>query len=149
VTELKQEDVFEIYSLREALEKLALRYTIRDATEEQIEELGKIVEEMENLAKSDYNQLEATDLDMEFHYTLCKISGHKRGLNAWIALSSQIRLVLLKHRLGNPKDHRIRSVTWHSRIVASLRERDLDKAEKELHTHMAASLEWLGNQADY
>ena len=149
VTELKQDDVFEIYTLREALERVALRYAIRNATEEQIEELSKIVEDMENLAKRDYNQLEATDLDMEFHYTLCKISGHQRVLNAWVALSTQIRLVLLKHRLGNPEDHRDRSVVWHSRIVDSLRERDQDQAVKELHTHMAASLEWLGNQTEY
>lgn len=149
VTELNREDIFEIYTLREALERLALQYIISNATEEQIEELGKIVEEMENLANLDYSQEEATDLDLEFHYTLCKISGHQRVLNGWVALSTQIRLVLLKHRLGNPKDHRIRSVTWHARIVDSLRERDQGRAEKELQKHMAASLEWLGNQAEY
>ncbi|NIP43165.1 MAG: GntR family transcriptional regulator, partial [Aliifodinibius sp.] len=95
VTELKQEDVIEIYTLREVLERLALRYAIRNATDEQIDELAKIVEEMENLAQQDYDQIEATDLDMKFHYTLCKISGHQRVLNAWVSLSSQIRLVVL------------------------------------------------------
>jgi DNA-binding GntR family transcriptional regulator len=149
VTELKQEDVIEIYTLREALENLALRFVIRNATEEQIDELSRIVREMENLAQRDYTQVEATDLDIEFHYTLCKISGHKRVLNAWIALSAQTRMVLLKHRLWNPKDHRERSVSWHARIVESLRTRDLQQTLKELHTHMAASKEWLGDQADY
>lgn len=149
VTELEEEDVIEIYTLREALERLALRYAIQNSSDEQIEELSRIVEEMEDLARRDYNQLEATDLDMEFHHTLCKISGHQRAFTAWIGLSTQIRLVLLKHRLGNPKDHRDRSVTWHSRIVSSLRERDLEQAEKELHKHMAASLEWLGKQVEY
>ncbi len=149
VTQLSTEDLIEIYTLREALESLAIRFAIRQATDSQIDELGKIVHEMEQLAQRDYTQLEATDLDIEFHYTLCKISGHKRLLSTWMALSAQIRLVLLKHRLWNPKDHRERSVAWHARIVASLREREVDQTLKELHTHMAASREWIHDDIDY
>jgi DNA-binding GntR family transcriptional regulator len=149
VAELKTEDVIEIYTLREALENLAIRFAIRKATDEQIDDLGKIVHEMEQLALQDYTQSDATDLDMEFHFTLCKISGHKRLLNAWIAMSAQIRLVLLKHRLWNPKDHRERSVDWHARIVQSLRQRDIEQTLEELHTHMAASKEWLNTEIDY
>lgn len=143
VAELTSEDVREIYTLRAALENLAIRYAISNASDAQIDELGKIVQEMERMAQRDYNQIEATDLDMEFHHTLLKITGHKRLLNAWVAMSAQIRLVLLKHRLWNPKDHRERSVSWHARIVEALRRRDLDQATKELHMHMAASTEWL------
>jgi DNA-binding GntR family transcriptional regulator len=149
VAELKPEDVVEIYTLREAVENLAVRFAIRKATNEQIDELGKIVYQMEQLAQRDYTQLEATDLDMEFHYILCKISGHTRLLNTWVAMSAQIRLVLLKHRLWNPKDHRERSVSWHARIVASLRQRDVEQATKELHTHMSASKEWINADINY
>lgn len=149
VAQLKPEDVIEIYTLREALESMAIRFAIRKATDEQIDELAKIVSEMEQLAQREYTQVEATDMDLEFHYTLCKISGHKRLLNAWLALRAQIRLALLKHRLGNPKDHRERSVTWHARMVASLRQRDADQALKELHAHLAASREWIPNEEDY
>ena len=149
VAELKHEDVIEIYTLREALENLAIRFAIRNASPGQVDELGKIVQAMEQLAQSDYNQLEATDLDMEFHYTLCMISGHKRLLNAWVAMSAQIRLVLLKHRLWNPKDHRERSVAWHARIVESLRQGDVNQAQKELHVHMAASKEWIHDEVEY
>jgi DNA-binding GntR family transcriptional regulator len=98
---------------------------------------------MEGLAKQDYSQGDATDLDMEFHYTMCKISGHKRVLNAWESMSGQIRLVLLKHRLENPQDLRERSVSWHEKIVEALCRRDTEMAIKELHTHMAASFEWV------
>ncbi len=149
VAELRPEDVIEIYTLREALENLAIRFAIRRATDSQIDELEKVVREMEQLAQRDYTQLDATDLDMEFHYTLCKISGHKRLLNSWMAISAQIRLVLLKHRLWNPKDHRERSVDWHARIVASLRQRNVEQTLKELHTHMAASTEWLHDDVNY
>lgn len=149
VAELKPEDVIEIYTLREALENLAIRFAIRNATREQVDELGRIVQAMEQLALSDYDQVDATDLDMEFHYSLCKISGHKRLLNAWVAMSAQIRLVLLKHRLWNPKDHRERSVVWHARIVESLRQGDVNQALKEMHVHMAASKEWIHDSVEY
>jgi DNA-binding GntR family transcriptional regulator len=143
VAELSTEDVFEIYSLREALESLALKAVIKNATPEQINELEKLVRAMDQMAQQAYNQFEATDLDMEFHHTLCKISGHKRVLTAWEALSAQIRLVVLKHRLQNPQDLKERSVSWHEAIVEAICKRDIDQALLELHKHMTGSTEWL------
>jgi DNA-binding GntR family transcriptional regulator len=143
VAQLQPDDFMEIYSLREALETLAIKYAIKNATDEQISTLEQLVHSMEDLAKQDYSQGDATDLDMEFHYTMCKISGHKRVLNAWESMSGQIRLVLLKHRLENPQDLRERSISWHEKIVAALCKRDSEMAIKELHTHMAASFEWV------
>ncbi len=143
VAQLHPEDFIEIYTLREALETLAVRYAIQNATDQQIGDLAKVVRSMESMARQNYNQVDATDLDMEFHHTLCKISGHKRLLNVWESISGQIRLVLLKHRLINPDDLRVRSVSWHAKIVEAMRERNTEKAVKELETHMAASSEWV------
>jgi DNA-binding GntR family transcriptional regulator len=143
VAQLHPEDFMEIYTLREALETLAIKYVIKNATDEQISTLEQLVVSMEGLAKQDYSQGDATDLDMEFHHTMCKISGHKRVLNVWESMSGQIRLVLLKHRLENPQDLRERSVPWHEKIVAALFKRDSEMAIKELCTHMAASFEWV------
>lgn len=143
VAPLNPEDMREIYTLREALESLAIKYIIKDATLEQIEELEKIVHAMEELAKQDYGQMEAADQDIEFHHMLCKISGHKRVLAAWEALSGQIRIVLWKHRLEHPTDLRDRSVHWHADIVDALCQRDSEKAIKIMHKHMAASMEWV------
>jgi len=143
VAELNPEDMREITTLREVLESLAIRYLIQRATSSQIDQLENIVHAMENMALSDYGQMEATDLDMEFHHTLCQISGHKRVLTAWEALSGQIRIVLWKHRLEHPTDLRDRSVPWHARIVEALRQHDAEKAITLLHEHLAASMEWV------
>jgi DNA-binding FadR family transcriptional regulator len=64
-------------------------------------------------------------------------------------MSAQIRLVLLKHRLWNPKDHSERSVAWHARIVEALHKRDIELALKELHMHMAASTEWTHSEIEF
>ncbi len=142
VAELHPEDFIEIYTLREALETLAIRYAIQFASDEEIERLADLVKSMASMAQQDYTQVDATDLDMQFHHTLCLISGHKRVLGFWESMSGQIRLVLLKHRLSHPDDLRVRSVTWHEKIVAAMRERNQEKAIQELRTHMAASSEW-------
>ncbi len=82
-------DAEEIYSLREALEVIALRYAIEYATDEQVEELGQVINRMTARVQQEYTQPEATELDLEFHHTLCRISGHSRVLAAWIALRGQ------------------------------------------------------------
>ncbi|MCL4394563.1 MAG: GntR family transcriptional regulator [Chloroflexi bacterium] len=143
VAPVNAEDMHEIYTLREVLEALAIRFIVKRATSEQIGELDKIVRAMEVMAQQDYGQMEATDLDIQFHHTLCKISGHKRVLNAWESLSGQVRIVVLKHRLEHPTDLRDRSVPWHASIVEALSRRDAEKAIELMHVHMAASMEWV------
>ena len=144
IAELNLEDFIEIYTLREALESLALRYAIKRATPKQIELLEELVRKMIEISGHDpVNQVEATNVDLEFHYTLCVISGHQRVLSAWESLSGQIRIVVLKHRLFHPEDLRERSIAWHERIVEAIRERNTEKSLDELHIHMAASMEWV------
>ncbi|HEX7556290.1 MAG TPA: GntR family transcriptional regulator, partial [Leptolinea sp.] len=87
VAELNPEDMHEVNTLREVLEALAIKYVIQRATSSQLDELEQIVHAMESMALKDYGQKEATDLDIEFHHTLCRLSGHKRVMTAWEALS--------------------------------------------------------------
>jgi DNA-binding GntR family transcriptional regulator len=143
VAELSPADVREIYSLREALESLAIRYVIKVATDDQINELEKLVHQMDDLTHNEFTQFQATDLDMAFHRTLCQISGHRRLLSAWESISAQIRLVVLNHRLRNPADMRDRGIAWHEKIVECLRQRQTECAIQELERHMAVSLESL------
>jgi DNA-binding GntR family transcriptional regulator len=138
------EDVEEIYTLREALESLAIRYAIKNASDEQLDELEEIVQSMATLVEqSDFTQLEATELDMTFHRKLCEMSGHQRLLSAWLSLSAQIRLVVLTHRIRNPRDMKERAIEWHLHIVNAMRSRDVDKALDELKRHLAVSTEWV------
>jgi DNA-binding GntR family transcriptional regulator len=134
-------DAEEIYSLREALETLALRYAIKYASDEQIAELALIVDQMVARRQEEYTQSEATDLDLEFHHTLCRISGHSRVLDAWIALRAQVRLLILTHRILHPMDFRENAADWHIQLTDAVRQRDGLAAEEVLHKHLAASFE--------
>lgn len=132
-------DAEEIYSLREALETLAFEYATRFATDEQIDELDQIVDMMAARLEQDYTQFEATDLDLEFHHALCRISGHSRLLAAWNALRAQVRLLILSHRLLQPLDFQERGVEWHRQLVQALRQRDIRLGREVLHKHLTAS----------
>ena len=134
-------DAEEIYSLREALETLALRYAIKYASDEQVAELIQIVDQMMARLQQEYTQTEATDLDLEFHHTLCRISGHNRVLDAWTALRAQVRLLILTHRILHPMDFRENAADWHIRLADAVRQRDTEAAEEVLHKHLAASFE--------
>jgi DNA-binding GntR family transcriptional regulator len=140
---LNLQDAEEIYSLREAIELLAVDYIVKHTTNEQIDELDRLVESMAARAEEEYTEFEATDIDLDFHHTLCRISGHTRLLEAWEALNPQIRVLLLGHRTRLPDDFRERGVEWHRRIVDALRQRDVELAHKLLRKHLAASFQSL------
>jgi DNA-binding GntR family transcriptional regulator len=138
---LSLRDAEEIYSLREAIELLAVDYVIRNATSEQIDELDKLVEAMALQAERGYTQFEATDIDLDFHHTMCRISGHKRLLKAWETLNPQIRMLVLQHRTLLPDDFRQTGVAWHRQIVQALRQRNIEQAQQLMRRHIAASFE--------
>ena len=114
-------DAEEIYSLREALEVLALHNAIKYATDEQVGELSQVINRMTARQQEQYTQAEATDLDLEFHHTLCRISGHGRVLAAWTALRDQVRLLILTHRILHPMDFRDNAVEWHRQLADAVR----------------------------
>lgn len=138
---LSRRDADEIYSLREAIEMLAVEYIVSHASEAQIDELAGLVESMADRAQGDYDAFQATDIDLDFHQTLCRISGHRRLLSAWEALSPQIRMILYQHRARIPEDFRVRGVQWHRDIVDALRNRDAAMGRELIRRHVAASFQ--------
>jgi DNA-binding GntR family transcriptional regulator len=138
---LTLDDAEEIYSLREALELLALRFAIKDATDDMIAELSQVIGQMTTRSQQGYTPAEATDLDLDFHQTLCRISGHSRVLVAWTGLRGQVRLLLLTHRILNPMDFREHAVDWHRQLVDAMLQRDSQVAAEVLRNHLAASFE--------
>jgi DNA-binding GntR family transcriptional regulator len=143
VAELTVKDVEEIYSLRQTIESLALKYLIKRATSEELDELDDLVQQMADKVETGYRLSEATELDLAFHRALCRLSGHGRALAAWEALSGQTRILLLSHRIRNPRDFQERAVDWHRRLVDAIRKRDLERAQDELRKHLATTVDGL------
>ena len=122
VNPLTKEDALEIFTLREALEILAIKFATKNASDEDIDKLVQLTEAMDKLSRQpEYDQLVATELDLEFHHTICIASRHSRLLTAWENIRSQLQLLILKHRYTNPQDLTTRGVIWHEDIVKALK----------------------------
>ena len=141
VAELTLRDAEEIYSLRQALEAVAIEYAIKSASDEQVAELDRIVQRMAALREQDYTPVQTTDIDLEFHDALCQISGHSRVLAAWSAQRAQVRILIMTHRTTHPDDFRKLAVDYHGQLVDAIRRRDAKLASGLLHVHLAASLQ--------
>lgn len=91
VTELTASDLWEIYTLRAALESMAVEILTRKAPPDVLSTLRQSIDEMtEAVAEGDIDRW--VDLDIAFHETLCRASHHARLYDIWSSMVSQIRM---------------------------------------------------------
>lgn len=93
VTSISEEDVVEIYTLRDTLEALASRRAAATVTEAGRRALERVLQHMRG-AVSARNRKRMLELDFEFHRTVVEMSGHTRLIELYTALQSQTRLFL-------------------------------------------------------
>jgi DNA-binding GntR family transcriptional regulator len=141
VARLTRRDAEEIYTLRLALESLAADYAVKNATTVELHRLDEIIDRINTQVRAEYTPLASTDLDLEFHRTLCQVSGHRRVLQAWEAMSGQTHLLVLHHRKVRPERWAQVGVDWHRMIVDALRQRDTALAQDVLQKHLITTLE--------
>ena len=90
VIELTEKDLEDLYSLRMALEELAINTLIKNLDQELIRRLELVVTTMKRVAQKG-NVEEIIEADLSFHRTICELSNNRRLLEAWLNLSHQLR----------------------------------------------------------
>jgi len=74
------------------------------------------------------------DLDIAFHETLCRLSGHARLLETWLGMIVQIRIFIdLTHALYRPIEEMI---NLHAEIVRYIENRQGREASEALTQHI-------------
>lgn len=133
VAELSATDLWEIYTLRAALESLAVRIVTQKASAEVLAQLQRAVADMAEAARAgDLARLAA--LDMSFHELLCRASGHSRLLDMWLSMTAQIRTFIdLTNTLYLPADE---MVTLHSEVVEHIEGGRAEEAGRALARHI-------------
>lgn len=135
VTRLTRADVDEISDLRLALERLAIRLAIRNASDDQ---LATLAENIRRTARA--NAIgEAGELDLTFHELIVRAANNRRLLDSWLALRGQVRLLLLQMDRDDAKYPR-HTAAAHRRVLKAMQSRDQRLAVKLLtrqleHTH--------------
>lgn len=134
VVTFSAEDVVEIYSLRASLESLAVR-RIYDRYPDRIPKLCRILDDIADQmptyeAEQNTNQLQI--LDYQFHKHICEAAEHRRLIDSWIGIASQIRACTHMIEEFRPFDFE----QEHKRLAQALRSNDKDYASATIQWHI-------------
>jgi DNA-binding GntR family transcriptional regulator len=135
VARLSREDVDEVYSLRLALEKLAVQLAIQNASPTDLDEMQGTIDTMASYLERGLTEQEGAELDVRFHDIMYRSTGHKRLFDFWEQLRPQIHVFLLS-RAAADSDFRQYAVESHQAILDAIRAKDEARAIATLEVHI-------------
>jgi DNA-binding GntR family transcriptional regulator len=133
VRHLDAKEIRDIYSVRAALESLAAR-TLCELPDRQhaIRSLKTAIEAMAAAEKASLQ--DRVESDLEFHRTLCRLTGNETLLHSWESLEGSIRMSIMF--AGQDKGVMNMSVDRHYDIVAAIETGDASLARNTIREHM-------------
>ncbi len=140
VARLSLEDLDEVYSLRLALEQLAVQQAIKNAETDYFDQMQAVVNEMQACLDRGITTQEAARLDINFHELIYQASHHTRLMNVWSNLRPQIHVFLLSRNVVNT-DYREVLVSGHQKLLDLIRAGDEPQAIHMLQLHLRAAYE--------
>lgn len=135
VARLSPEDLREVYTLRAALERLAVQWACVNATPEDLDEMQAVVDTMAEYIERGISEKEAAELDLRFHDIIYRAARHQRLYQHWSRLRPQIHVFLLSRNVANP-DFRAHAVHGHQDVLNAIRSGDEAKAMAVIETHL-------------
>jgi DNA-binding GntR family transcriptional regulator len=139
VAQLTVEDLEEIYEVREVLEGLASRNAAIRATPDTIAQLESLVERMrEVVPQGDENTF--SDLDLEFHATIAGASGNSRLENLLAGMRTANAVAHFRPAFRPHTPRTARSLEEHAELLAAIRDRDPETAERLTRAHSRAAV---------
>jgi DNA-binding GntR family transcriptional regulator len=133
VRHLDEKEIRDIFAVRAALESLAAR-TLCELPDRQhaISSLRSAIDAMKTAEQEDLQH--RVESDLEFHRTLCRLTGNETLLHSWESLEGSIRMSIMF--AGPEKGVRNMSVDRHHDIVAAIETGDASLARKTILEHM-------------
>lgn len=140
VRHLDAKEIRDIFAVRAALESLAARTLCELPDRERvIESLHKAIDVMEAAEQASLE--ERIESDMEFHRTLCRLTGNETLLHSWNSLEGSIRMSIMF--AGVEKGVSNMNVNRHRDIVAAIETGDASLARKTIREHMDSAANTL------
>jgi GntR family transcriptional regulator of gluconate operon len=133
VAGLHEDDIQELYELRESLESLALRRTAARAGAADWESLERALSGMRDAADR-HDAAEFAVADLAFHSQFYELSGHRRLLSVWEHYLPTFTVLLAVTTAEDADLHP--SVQSHVEILRLLRAGDIPLALTELSEHL-------------
>ena len=136
VLSLTDRDIDELYSLRGALESLALSITMAAGEPADLKGLREIVREMHRAARN-VDTVAFALADVEFHSSLCDLSHHRRLASVWRQYQPILTALLKVTVLVD--DDLIATTAKHSLLLDLVEAGDSQVALDELADHLDGS----------
>jgi DNA-binding GntR family transcriptional regulator len=135
VVELTLRDLHEIYTLRSALEPLAVSLAIRRGSDADLAGIESALDEFTRGLKPRINERTAADLDVQFHDAIYRAARHERLYQAWSQIRMPAYWFMLSRNVGSAR-WRAETANGHSQIAATILERDQDAAREATSEHI-------------
>jgi DNA-binding GntR family transcriptional regulator len=131
-------EIFDLYEFRRCLELAAVKLSVERASDEQLAEIEAFVVESA-LEVKDRTVDDFVTLDEHFHEMLMKLTGNLQMLDALKKINARIQFV----RWLDMTERRPETQSQHKFIVAALRKRDREEAERLVSEHIAHRLDQI------
>jgi DNA-binding GntR family transcriptional regulator len=135
VTDFTDKDIEEIYSLRLILEIGALHRAIDRFTEQDIDRLQQIIDDIGQEIRQGADLRKTVAKDLSFHEQIFLAADHSRLYAAWNSICLQIYL-LIGLASATRFDYPDESRESHQRILDAIAARDLKRTEARLSEHI-------------
>lgn len=149
---LEQEDILQIYLMRQLLEPLAAGEACKKITEEQIHELEEIHKEYVPIVEAD--EIDAKKLYLQnrkFHFAIYSISEMDRVCamieSLWDTLSF-FKLIYGRDVIKNTNGAK-NMIAEHQGYIDALKDRDAERLKKSLYDTLGVRIEGISKETDY
>lgn len=149
---LEQEDVLQIYLMRQLLEPLAAGEACKKITEEQIHELEEIHKEYIPIVEAD--EIDAKKLYLQnrkFHFAIYSISEMDRVCamieSLWDTLSF-FKLIYGRDVIKNTNGVK-NMIAEHQGYIDALKDRDAERLKKSLYDTLGVRIDGISKETDY
>lgn len=149
---LEQEDVLQIYLMRQLLEPLAAGEACKKITEEQIHELEEIHKEYIPIVEAD--EIDAKKLYLQnrkFHFAIYSISEMDRVCamieSLWDTLSF-FKLIYGRDVIKNTNGAK-NMIAEHQGYIDALKDRDAERLKKSLYDTLGVRIDGISKETDY
>jgi GntR family transcriptional regulator, rspAB operon transcriptional repressor len=137
VTKPSIDDIAESFDLRRILEKYAVELMVLNASDEDMDILARLVDEMRKLAnQKEIEQVypQYLELDHEFHRQLVRLSGNQRLREAHERENLHSQMARIRYRAYERELNVAQEE--HERILAALLSRDRNMVAEQIDIHL-------------
>jgi DNA-binding GntR family transcriptional regulator len=140
------QEVINYIEIREALEGLAIRSSVHNLKDEDIERLGGILKEMDECVRN--GKLDGySNLNKAFHEIIYSASGNKQAVEMIKMIKTQLNRFHFKTILVPGRNQE--SYAEHARIYQALSQRNEDEAEAAIRKHVSNLRRTIEQNYDY